>query len=344
MNEKVYFIADIAANHDGSLKRALNLCDLAKASGADGVKFQHFKAETIVSDSGFKNLGSKKSHQTNWKESVFEVYKKLSVPLEWTRVIKNHCDNIGVDFFTTPYDLNYIDELDQYVTMYKIGSGDITWHKILKKVATKGKPVLLATGASKMEEVDAAMKILQSFDIPIVIMQCNTNYTCSEDNYNDINLNVLNTFRKKYPSATLGLSDHTLDDTTTLGAVSLGALYIEKHFTDDNNRIGPDHSFSMNPESWKLMVNRTRILEASLGKFNKEIEFNEKETVVLQRRAIRVNKNITKNHIIQDEDINYTRPCPEDALPASFNPVGKKIKKDLINKNEYLKNSDFYDM
>ena len=131
---KTYFIADIAANHDGDFERALKLCLLAKQSGADAVKFQHFKASTIVSDKGFKDLGSQKSHQSNWDKSIYEVYNDASVPLDWTPKLKKYCDEIGIDFFTTPYDIDYVDQLDEFVSIYKIGSGDITWHKMLRKL------------------------------------------------------------------------------------------------------------------------------------------------------------------------------------------------------------------
>ena len=115
-NSKTYFIADIAANYDGSLNRALKLIKLAAKAGADAAKFQHFKAETIVSDKGFKNLGKKISHQSKWKKSVFEVYKDAEVPINWTEELKKHSDDIGVDFFSTPYDLDMVDHLEKFVS------------------------------------------------------------------------------------------------------------------------------------------------------------------------------------------------------------------------------------
>lgn len=335
---KTYFIADIAANHDGDLNRAKKLCELAKSSGADAAKFQHFKAETIVNDNGFRSLGGQ-SHQANWKKSVYETYEDASVPLDWTPELKIHCDKIGIDFFTTPYDINYVDELDKYVSMYKIGSGDITWIEMIKKIASKGKPVIIASGASDIEEVIKAMNTLSEFDIPKVLMQCNTNYTADKENFKYINLNVLKTFSVLFPNIDLGLSDHTFGDETVLGAVSLGAKYIEKHFTDDNHRNGPDHPFSMNPKTWSEMVKRTRTLELALGTTMKKVEDNELETIVLQRRSIRLNKSLSKGSVIKKEDISFLRPCPKDALSLSINPVGKKIKRD-IKINEYLKKND----
>lgn len=334
--KKTYFIADIAANHDGDLNRAKHLCLLAKQSGANAAKFQHFKAQTIVSDKGFKDLGSQQSHQSKWKKSVYEVYDDASVPLDWTPELKKYCDEIGIDFFTTPYDLDYVDYLDNFVSCYKIGSGDITWHKMLHKVASKGKPVIIATGASSIQEVIEAIKILSSYDIEICLMQCNTNYTVSPENFKYINLNVLKTYKTMFPNIKLGLSDHTPGDITVLGAVSLGAIMVEKHFTDDNDRNGPDHPFSMNPKTWKEMVDRTRILELSLGSPIKNVENNELETIVLQRRSIRINKNLSKGHVITDKDLIEVRPCPKDAISPNKNIIGKELKLNL-NKNDYLK-------
>jgi N-acetylneuraminate synthase len=333
---KTYFIADIAANHDGDLKRAKQLCLLAKEAGADAAKFQHFKAETIVSDKGFKDLGSQQSHQANWNKSVYDMYEDASVPLDWTPELKRYCDEIGIDFFTTPYDLEYVDYLDQFISCYKIGSGDITWHKMLHKVASKGKPVIISSGASNIQEVVDAVKILSSYDIDICLMQCNTNYTVDAKNFKYINLNVLNTYKTMFPNIKLGLSDHTPGDVTVLGAVSLGAIMVEKHFTDDNNREGPDHPFSMNPASWKEMVDRVRLLEISLGRPVKSLEDNERETVVLQRRSIRVNKNLTAGHVLKEEDLFEVRPCPVDAIPPSIDVVGSQLTVDM-EQNSYLK-------
>src|SRR5512140_514853 len=140
-----YFVADIAANHDGSLERAKYLIRLAKKAGADAAKFQNLRAPEIVSDYGFKNLGGQQSHQAAWKKSVFEVYAGASIPFEWTPQLKATCDEVGIDYFSAPYDFNAIDMLDPYVPAYKIGSGEISWPEAIERMASKGKPVLLAT-------------------------------------------------------------------------------------------------------------------------------------------------------------------------------------------------------
>ena len=199
------------------------------------------------------------------EKSVYEVYKDASINLEWTERLKKECDKCGIIFFTSPYDLELVDYVNKYVPAYKIGSGDITYLEIIKKIATKKKPVILATGASTLKDVDRAVKEIFKINKDICLMQCNTNYTAESNNFNHINLNVLKTFKKRYPKIILGLSDHTFGHSTVLGAITLGARMVEKHFTDNNNREGPDHKFSMNPKSWKDMVDRSRELENSLG-------------------------------------------------------------------------------
>ena len=132
-----YFIADIGANHDGSLARAKKLIRLAKLAGADAAKFQHFSAKTIVSDVGFKKLKNLKSHQSKWKKSVFSVYQAASINKKWTKILKKFCDKIDIEFMTSPYSMEIVDEINPYVNVIKIGSGDITWIDIIKKIASK---------------------------------------------------------------------------------------------------------------------------------------------------------------------------------------------------------------
>ena len=341
LNCPTYFIADIGANHDGDLERAKDLIYKAAESGADAAKFQHFKAKTIVSDLGFKSLKNVNSHQNKWEKSVFEVYKDASINNSWTLDLKNTCDKAGISFFTSPYDISIVDDVDEYVPAYKIGSGDITWIEIIEYIASKKKPYIIATGASNIEEVKKAVEAGLKINKNLALMQCNTNYTASLDNFKFINLNVLKTYSELFPNLILGLSDHTPGHSSVLGAISLGARIIEKHFTDNNNREGPDHSFAMNPLSWREMVDRSRELEKALGKLEKKVEDNEKDTVILQRRSLRTRHKIKAGALIKKEDFIELRPCPTDAIPPyEINKIlGRKVIKEL-NQGEYLKWKD----
>jgi len=264
--KKTYFIADIAANHDGSLKRAKKLIRLCAKAGANAAKFQHFKAETIVSDLGFKSLG-KLTHQKKWKESVFKVYKKASINPKWNKELKNECKKSKIHYMTAPYDLNYVDEVEHDIAAYKIGSGDINWKTILIKIAKKNKPVILASGASNLYDVKRAVRLIKRHNKhKLVLMQCNTNYTNDEKNLEHLNLRVISQYKKIFKEdIILGLSDHTPGHLSVVASVALGARVVEKHFTDNNNRKGPDHKFSMNPFTWKKMVEEVRVLEKALS-------------------------------------------------------------------------------
>lgn len=329
--QPTYFIADIAANHDGDLGRARELIHLAAEAGADAAKFQHFKAETIVSDLGFRSLGAQQSHQSGWKKSVFEIYKDASLDVGWTPALKQACDKAGITFLTAPYALDLVDAVDPYIPAYKIGSGDITWTEILSKIAGKGKPVFLATGASSGQDVERAVATITALNSDLVLMQCNTNYTASLENFRYVQLNVLRSYTAAFPGMILGLSDHTPGHATVLGAVTLGARVIEKHFTDDVTREGPDHAFSMDPRAWREMVQRTRELESALGDELKKVEDNERETVVLQRRSIRTRRDLPAGTVLRELDLTVLRPCPTDGLPPYCMPqiVGRTLTRGL---------------
>ncbi len=336
-----YFVADISANHDGALERAKHLIRLAAEAGADAAKFQNFRAPAIVSRRGFETLGGQFSHQSRWKKSVYEVYEEASLPWEWTAALKAECDSAGIDYFSTPYDFEAADMLDPYVEVFKIGSGDITWLEMLRHVAGKGKPVLLATGAADIGDVQRAVHAIEEINPHLVLMQCNTNYTGSSENFRYVNLNVLRTFASMYPHLVLGLSDHAPGHAAVLGAVVLGAKAIEKHFTDDRGREGPDHPFSLDPLSWRDMVDRTCELEYALGDGNKVVEANEAETVVIQRRCLRAARDLSAGTVLAAGDLEALRPAPRDAIfPYQAElAIGRKLLRDL-KRGDYTKWTD----
>ncbi|MEA4811372.1 MAG: N-acetylneuraminate synthase family protein [Anaerolineaceae bacterium] len=309
-----YFVADIAANHDGSLERALQLIRLAAEAGADAAKFQNFRGPKIVSDYGFTHMNAQVSHQAKWKKSVVEVYDAASIPFEWTQHLGEACDELGIDFFSAPYDFEATDMLESFVPAYKIGSGDITWIESCERMARKGKPVLLATGAASIGDVQRAVEAILTINAELVLMQCNTNYTADPGNYDHIHLNVLKTYHEMWPELVLGLSDHTHGHATVLGAVALGARVVEKHFTDDNFREGPDHAFAMNPQSWADMVQNTRQLERALGSGAKFVAANEQDTVIVQRRCLRAARAIQAGETLNREMIDVLRPATPGAI------------------------------
>jgi sialic acid synthase SpsE len=340
-SQPTYFIADIAANHDGSLERAKLLIRLAKESGADAAKFQNFRGPKIVSDYGFEHMDSRVSHQATWNKSVVEVYEGASLPFEWTPALKQECDQAGIDYFTSPYDYEAIEHVAPYVPAFKVGSGEIDWIEALEHMASKGKPMILATGASDIADVQRAVHAILKINRRLVLMQCNTNYTASPENYDHIHLNVLRTYATMFPDVVLGLSDHTHGNATVLGAVALGARVIERHFTDDNGRDGPDHKFAMNPEAWAHMVEEARQLERALGSADKFIAANEQETKIVQRRCLRASRDIGAGEEITRDMIDVLRPATSGAIrPHELrNVVGTKSVR-ALNRGQELRWTD----
>ena len=201
----------------------------------------------------------------------------------------------------------------------------------LERMARKGKPVILATGASTIGEVQRAVHTILAINPQLVLMQCNTNYTASPENYDHIHLNVLKTYPAMFPEVILGLSDHTHGNATVLGAVALGARVIERHFTDDNDRDGPDHKFAMNPQDWAHMVEETRLLERALGSADKFIAGNEAQTAIVQRRCLRAARDIHAGEVFTREMIDVLRPATPGAIKPSEIPavIGTRALDDI---------------
>ncbi|MBX3048346.1 MAG: N-acetylneuraminate synthase family protein [Anaerolineales bacterium] len=331
LQHPTYFIADIAANHDGSLQRAVELIRLAKEAGADAAKFQNFQAPKIVSDYGFRSLDGQIGHQAAWTKSVVEVYAEASIPFEWTPTLKEACEEFDIHYFSSPYDYDAIEMLDPYVPAYKAGSSLISWPQAILRMAEFGKPVMIATGDSDMADVERTMEMLLAVNRQVVLMQCNTNYTAAEGNYDHLHLNVLKTYAERWPNVILGLSDHTQSAAPVVGAVALGARVIERHFTDSNERDGPDHKFALNPQNWAHMVAEVRILERALGSAEKFVAENEKETYIVQRHCLRAARQIKAGEVFSEDMLEVLRPATPGALMAWDIPqvLGRKAAADL---------------
>ncbi len=326
-----YFIADIAANHDGELQRAKDLIWRAKEAGADCAKFQHYVADKIVSDVGFADGVGQVSHQAAWEKPVDQIYDQYHTRRDWTDELLETCRRADIEFMTTPYDAEAVTMFADVVNAYKVGSGDITFHSLIELIARQGKPVLIATGAADMATTEAAVDVVLKHHGELCVMQCNTNYTGSLDNFRYVNLNVIDSFARRWPGMPIGFSDHTPGHSAVLGAVALGARVVEKHFTDDNARTGPDHDFALNPVTWRAMVDGTRELEAALGDGVKRVEENERETVVIQRRALRAASDLAAGTVLTSSHLEALRPCPAGAVSPDQERaiLGKRTSRDL---------------
>lgn len=325
--EQTYVIAEIGSNFDGSMDRAKMLIDLAKDCGADAIKFQCFISDKIISKEGFDEL--KMGFQAKWEKSVYDVYKSAEFPREWHNELFHYANKKGLHFLSSPYDKEAVDILDDLrVSAFKIGSGDITWRDMLGYIAKKGKPIILATGASTIAEIDEALKVIRSEgNNDIVLLQCITNYP---SHFEYSNIRAMKAMGELF-DVLVGYSDHTPGIIVPLGAVSLGGCLIEKHFTDDKTRKGPDHPFAMDTKEFKEMVDSIRRLERALGSPMKDLYNEEKETVVLQRRCLRAGKDIQKGSKISENMIDVLRPLAKNALYPQYKEIiiGREAKEDM---------------
>jgi len=330
-----YIIAEIGSNFDGSLQQAKKLIKLAKECGANAVKFQSFKTDLLLSKKGFDK---KSTFQAKWKKSVWKTYQDAEFPRKWHEVLNNFSKKNRIQFFTSPWDFEAVDILMKLdVPVIKIGSGDITYFEMLKYVGKTGKPVILSTGASNMKEVESAVKIIKSTgNNKIILLHSVVQYPSL---IQESNLNVLETLRKKF-NLNVGYSDHSPGSLIALSSVVLGAKMIEKHFTINPESTGPDHPHSMNPKSFKKMIDDIRTIEKSMGDGKKNPVSSEIETRIIQRRGIWTVSEIKKGEKMTKKNIKALRPYSGISASKYEKIVGTRAVRNL--KSYYaLKESDF---
>jgi pseudaminic acid synthase len=322
--EPTYIIAEIGSNFDGSLEQAKRLVDMAKEAGADAAKFQSFLPDKIIAKKGFK---TKTSFQANWEKSVYEVYSEAMLPREWHQELADYCRGKGIHFLSSPYDIGAVDLLEKVgVLAYKIGSGEIDNLPFLEYVARKGRPMILATGASSLDEVEEAVNAIRgSGNEDIILLQCVTSYPAPIEH---TNIRAMVTLRETF-QVPVGFSDHSPGSVVPLGAVALGACVIEKHFTLDKARKGPDHPFAMDIPEMTVMIRDIRLLEKALGSPIKQVTPAETETVIIQRRSLFARVDIPAGTVITEEMMEPLRPAT--GIPPGDMPlvVGKKARVDI---------------
>ena len=306
-DSKPYVIAEIGVNHEGSMDKALMLISMAAESGADAVKFQSYKAETLAIIDSPAYWDAKKEKT----KSQYELFKKYDCfePEDFVKLSK-YCQNLGIEFLSTPFDDFSIEFLDPLMRFYKIASADITNLPFLRKVAIKGKPIVLSTGASTLEEINKALDVLFEFGSKdVVLLHCILNYPTEDKN---AHLSMISGMKQAYPELLIGYSDHTMPDssmTSLLTAYLLGAVVIEKHFTFDKNLPGNDHYHAMDGNDLARLI--SLIDKVDLLKGPSEIKTpipTEDLSIKNARRSIVLSNDLNVNHIICEEDITYKRP------------------------------------
>ncbi len=338
-NSKPYVIAEIGVNHGGSMELAFELIELAKKGGADAAKFQSYKADTLASKNSPAYWDTTKE-STLSQHKLFQKYDNFNAS-DYV-VLAEHCKKLGIDFLSTPFDDAAIEFLDPLVPFFKIASADLTNVPFLRKIAIKGKPVVLSTGASTLAEVDKAVKTLRDAGCnDVVLMHCILNYPTLNEN---ANLSMITGLKRAYPELLIGYSDHTLPDpfmTSLTIAHLLGALVIEKHFTHDKTLPGNDHYHSMDVNDLIKYISIVNKAHTMLGTSDfKEPIATEQISRLNARRSIVLTRDVPENHVLQVHDLTYKRPGT-GVSPLYWDEVIGSITNRSMEADTVLEWSDF---
>ena len=326
--KQVIIIAEAGQNHNGKLKLAYRLVDVAKKSGADFVKFQTSVPELHVS-----KFAKKANYQVkNWKEkeSQLQMLKKLCLTFNDFKKIKKYCKKKKIEFLSTPFDLTSIEFLKKLKLKYfKIPSGEITNLPYLIKIAKLKKKIILSTGMANLVEIEKALKVLifnGTKKRNITVLQCNTEYPTP---LKDANIKAMLTIKKRF-KVNIGYSDHTEGIEASLAAAALGAKIIEKHITLNKNLPGPDHKASINPKELKEMINKIKKITIALGNGIKKISPSERKNIKVARNSIVAAKNIKKGEKFTKNNLTIKRPGSGISPMEIFNTIGKVAKRDFL--------------
>lgn len=307
MRERVFIIAEAGVNHNGSLVLAKKLVEEAARAGADAVKFQTFRAETLVSPETPK--AAYQQQTTDAEESQFDMIRRLELSPAAHRELIDHCQKMGIQFLSSPFDLDSIDLLAELeLEIFKIPSGEITNLPYLLKIADLRKPTILSTGMATMEEIAAALKVLEGAGVGrdmITVLHCNTEYPTP---MGDVNLRAMLSIGEAF-GVKIGYSDHTLGIEVSIAAVALGATVIEKHFTIDSTLPGPDHRASLEPAGLQDMVTAIRHIEMALGDGCKRPSASESQNLSFVRKAIVAARDIAEGEPFDEASLTVKRPA-----------------------------------
>jgi len=321
---KTLIIAEAGVNHNGSLEMAKKLVDTAYECGADIVKFQTAKLDSLVSKNAQMALYQKKN--TGIEESQKDMLKKLLLSFDDFIELANYCKQVGIKFLSTPFDIDSIHFLNDMQDIWKIPSGEITNYPYLVEIARTHKEIILSTGMADMDEIEAAVNLLKDNGATkITILHCTTEYPAPLET---VNLNVIKNLKNRF-GCPVGYSDHTQGIEIDLAAVALGAEVIEKHFTLDRGLPGPDHRASLEPAELKAMVNGIRKIELALGTGEKKPSAGELSNRAVARKSIVAKRNIAAGEILTEDNITTKRPGT-GINPMKWRDVlGKKAVRDF---------------
>ena len=327
-----FIIAEAGSNwkcgsYEEDLNQAKKLIKIASKSGADAVKFQTYKANTVYADKAGK---SEYLSSQGFTQGINEIFEYLSMPYEMIPELKENCQKENIIFMSTPFSVEDAKNINPYVPIHKVASFEINHVRLLEYLAKTKKPILISTGASTFDEIDFAVNLIKKYNKSIGLLQCTSKYPSPIES---LNLSVIPKMKERY-GLPIGFSDHSMDPLIgPLIAVGLGATFLEKHFTIDRKLPGPDHPFALIPEELEMMVKSIRHADKAKGAGEKIILNEENELLCFAKRRIQATKNIKKGEILQEGvNIEILRPGNKTRGldPRLINEVnGKKAKNDI---------------
>ena len=322
MSKKPFFVAEISANHRGSLEIAHNLLELASKAGADAIKLQTYKPETMTLD--IEEFSITTDHQLWGGITLFQLYAEAMTPWEWHKELFEHANELGMQAFSSPFDHSAVDFLEELnCPVYKIASMETGDVDLISYVASKGKPMIISTGASTLEEIEAAVMAAERVRDKLTLLVCTSSYPAEAA---DAHVNRILTLREKF-GVDVGLSDHTLGIGVSVAAIAFGATVIEKHLTIKRSDGGHDAAFSLEPDEFKLLVDEGNKAHAALGNPEWSIQTSEAESRRL-RRSLYVSKPVKKGEIASRENVRALRPNTGGPIGDLKLMLGKRFKKD----------------
>jgi N-acetylneuraminate synthase len=314
-------------NHEDDLKQAKQLIKIAAKSGADAVKFQTYRADTVYADKAGK---SEYLSDKGFTQDINEIFEYLSMPYEMISELEKSCQEENIIFMSTPFSVEDAKNIDPYVSIHKIASFEINHVRLLEYLAQTGKPILISTGASTFDEIDFAVNLVKKYNKSICLLQCTSKYPSPIES---LNLSVIPKMKERY-NLPIGFSDHSMDPLIgPLTAIGLGATVLEKHFTIDRELPGPDHPFALTPNELEIMIKNVRQADKAKGIGKKIILDEENELAKFANRRIQAIKNIKKGEIFKEgTNMEILRPGNKSRGldPRLINEInGKKAKKDI---------------
>ena len=321
----VYLIAEVGVNHNGNLGLAKSMVRSAAECGAHAVKFQTFTAEGLVTR-GTPKVEYQKS-TTSDQESHYEMIKNLEMPESFYPELIELCNELKVDFLSTPYDVQSVDFLESLnVGLYKAASADLVDHILLERIAKTLKPTILSTGMATLGEIEEALEIFhKQGNEQVILLHCVSNYPCSISSLNLLSMQTLS-HAFGFP---VGYSDHSEGSLAASISVALGAVLVEKHFTTDKTLAGPDQAASSSPEEFRELVSQVRLAQSALGSPVKACQEEERQMSFVSRKSLVTSRELSADSIIQREDLTVKRPGTGLRSKVMSEVIGRRVRRDL---------------